>query len=433
MPRSNFRYRTKNRNLIMAHKLFSLVLMLVLALPVVIFAFAGDESKAPAPAEVMQKQIADAIKVYGEKKEAYRKDVLDLFERKEKFARDKGDLKTISLIKKEKDAFFENGKDPTLFFVTDQKRFLELAKLDLIKAYEKTIKDCLKMKLDVEAEGFSKELEEIRAGKIKVEEKKAKRIFLEAPFSVEEAKIAQMELAKSLGKLMESKVDLGKGVKLEMVLVPAGKFMMGSLASEVGRGKNETQHEVTLTKPFYMGKYEVTQEQWQSVMGNNPSQIKGARLPVNNVSWNDSQDFIQKLKGKTNGSYRLPTEAEWEYACRAGTKTVYFFGDRITKGDANWGALQAPSSIKGVGNYKPNAFGLYDMHGNVWEYCEDRLGFHSGEAVTDPKGSAIGDRRVLRGGSFDTDMSLVRSSLRSNGCSPTYRYHNLGFRLAMTP
>ena len=162
----------------MAHKLFSLVLMLVLALPVVLFAFAGDESKAPAPAEVMQKQIADAIKVYGEKKEVYRKDVLDLFERKEKFSRDKGDLKALNLIKKEKDAFFENGKDPTLFFVTDQKRFLELAKLDLIKAYEKTIKDCLQMKLDVEAEGFSKELEELMAGKIKaeikVEEKKVK-------------------------------------------------------------------------------------------------------------------------------------------------------------------------------------------------------------------------------------------------------------------
>ena len=160
----------------MAHKLFSLVLMLVLGLPVVIFAFAGDESKAPAPAEVMQKQIADAIKVYGEKKEVYRKDVLDLFERKEKFARDKGDLKTLNQIKKEKDAFFDNGKDPTLFFVTDQKRFLELAKLDLIKAYEKTIKECVKMKLDVEAEGFSKELEELMAGKIKAEWPATKKV-----------------------------------------------------------------------------------------------------------------------------------------------------------------------------------------------------------------------------------------------------------------
>ncbi|MFZ4611817.1 MAG: formylglycine-generating enzyme family protein, partial [Gemmataceae bacterium] len=187
------------------------------------------------------------------------------FERKEKNAHDKGDLKALNLIKKEKDAFFGDGKDPTLFFVTDQKRFLELAKLDLIKAYEKIIKDCLKMKLDVEAEGFSKELEEIRTVKVK----KAKPIFLEAPFSAEEAKTAQKELAKSLGKPIEAKIDLGKGVKLEMVLIPAGKFMMGSPASEVGRSDNETQHEVTLTKPFYMGKYEVTREQWQPLMGDN--------------------------------------------------------------------------------------------------------------------------------------------------------------------
>jgi len=416
----------------MAHKLFSLVLMLVLALPVVIFAFAGDESKAPMPAEVMQKQIADAIKVYGEKKEVYRKDVLDLFERKEKFARDKGDLKTLNLIKKEKDAFFENAKDPTLFFVTDQKRFLELAKLDLIKAYEKTIKDCLKMKLDEEAEGFSKELEEIRAGKIKVEVKvevmKAKPIFLEAPFSTDEAKTAQMELAKSVGKLMEAKIDLGRGVKLEMVLIPAGKFMMGSPGAEVSRRENETQHEVTLTKPIYMGKYEVTQEQWQAVMGNNPSSVKVARLPVNNVSWNDCQDFIGKLNAYTNGGYRLPTEAEWEYACRAGTTTVYSFGDNITPKDANFldSKLGAPVV---VGRYKPNAFGFFDMHGNVLEWCEDWDANYPAEPRTDPKGAGTGKGRMLRGGSFLDNASFTRSSNRI-GNSPNERNHaQFGFRL----
>ena len=390
----------------MAHKLFSLVLMLILALPVVIFAFTGDESKAPVPAEVMQKQIADAIKVYGEKKEIYRKDVLDLFERKEKFARDKGDLKTLNQIKKEKDAFFENGKDPTLFFVTDQKRFLELAKFDLIKAYEKTIKDCLKMKLDVEAEGFSKELEEIRAGKIKVEEKNAKPIL---------------------------QVDLSKGVKLEMVLIPAGKFMMGSPESEAGRRENETQHEVTLTKPFYMGKYEVTQEQWQIIMGSNPSDTKGARFPINKVSWNDCQEFIKKLNTKTNGGYRLPTESEWEYACRAGTSTAYSYEDRITKGDANYGNGAADrESIKATGNYKPNAFGLYDMHGNVWEWCEDWKADYPGGAVTDPKGPATGEYRVLRGGSFFNVGSFARSAFRFN-VMPAGRGNSGGFRLAMTP
>ena len=410
----------------MAQKLFSLVLMLVLALPVVIFAFAGDESKASGPAEVMQKQIADAMKVYGEKKEVYRKDVLGLFERKEKIARDKGDLKMISLIKKEKDAFFENDKDPTLFFVTDQKRFLELAKLDLIKAYEKTIKDCLKMKLDVEAEGFSKELEEIRAGKIKVEVKvevmKAKPIFLEAPFSTDEAKTAQMELAKSLNKPIEAKIDLGKGVKLEMMLIPAGKFMMG----DQGR-----DHEVTLTKPFYMGKYEVTQEQWLIVMGNNPSSVKGARLPVTNVNWNDCQDFIRKLNAKMKGGYRLPTEAEWEYACRAGTKTAYSFGNEITLKDANYGASNIFKPVV-VGNFKHNAFGIYDMHGNVRVWCEDWSAVYTLGAATDPKNTETGTSRVLRGGDFESNGLRICSSTR-DGFTPTWQGRHYGFRLVRTP
>ena len=390
----------------MAQKLFSLVLTIVLALPVAIFAFAGDESKAPAPAEVMQKQIADAIKLYGEKKEIYRKDVLDLFERKEKNARDKGDLKTLNLVKKQREIFSDDGKEPTLFLITDQKRFLELAKLDLIKAYEKTIKDCLKMKLDVEAEGFSKDLEEIKAGKIKDEEKKTKPIL---------------------------QVDLGKGVKLEMVLIPAGKFMMGSPASEVGRIDNETQHEVTLTKPFYMGKYEVTQEQWQSVMENNPStKTKGAKLPVTNVSWNDCQDYIKKLNAKTNGGYRLPTEAEWEYACRAGTKTAYAFGNSITKSDVSFGK----DSTMVVGSYKTNFFGLYDMHGNVLEFCQDWFELYPVGSETDPQGPPMGQAKVVRGGSYhkNTNPLFTRSAMRFGaGRSPSNSDIDLGFRLAKTP
>ena len=191
-------------------------------------------------------------------------------------------------------------------------------------------------------------------------------------------------------------VDFGEGVKLEMVLVPAGKFKMGltkkELADfklsyqedikktknrELGKKEIETvnlimnfqgkQHEVTLTKPFYMGKHEVTQEQWESVMGKNPSDTKEAKLPVTDVSWNDCQEFIKKLNVKTDGGYRLPTESEWEYACRAGTTTAYSFGDSLTKSDAN---IDSGGS-KIAGSYKPNAFGLYDMHGNIFEWCED--------------------------------------------------------------
>jgi formylglycine-generating enzyme required for sulfatase activity len=243
-----------------------------------------------------------------------------------------------------------------------------------------------------------------------------------------EAKEIQKKAAMILNKEVEEKADLGKDVSLDMVLIPAGNFMMGSPESEKGRADHETQHAVTLTKPFYMGKYEVTQEQWESVMGNNPSNTKGEKLPVTNVSWDDCQNFIKKLNEKNKGKYRLPTEAEWEYACRAGTTTAYSFGDSITKSDANYGG----SDTKAVGSYKPNAFGLYDMHGNVYEWCEDWKADYPKESVIDPKGPATGDSRVLRGGFFLGDESRIRSSYRSIN-SPTYRDLNGGFRLAKTP
>ena len=193
--------------------------------------------------------------------------------------------------------------------------------------------------------------------------------------------------------------DLGKGVKLEMVLIPAGKFVMGSPKDEKDRDVGEDQHEVILTKAFYMGKYEVTQNQWESVMGGNPSKDKGAKLPVTNVSWNDCQEFIKKLNAKGKGEYRLPTEAEWEYSCRAGTKTAYSFGNAIAPKDANYKDANIGRSVA-VGSYKANVFGLYDMHGNVWEWCEDWYGGYGKGAAIDPKGPNSGEGRVLRGGSF---------------------------------
>ena len=249
--------------------------------------------------------------------------------------------------------------------------------------------------------------------------------------SVSNEKDITKEPTKKESSGKEEVTDLGKDVKLEMILIPAGKFVMGSPESEKGRSKGETQHEVTFTKAFYMGKYEVTQEQWESVMGNNPSiKIKGARLPVTNVSWNDCQDFIKKLNAKTNGGYRLPTEAEWEYACRAGTTTKYSVGDKITPKDANYRDSKIGEPVA-VGSYKPNAFGLYDMHGNVWEWCEDWYADYQAGAVTDPKGPATGERRVLRGGSFNFYVWNTRSSFRFN-LSPTSRYLFYGFRLART-
>jgi len=222
-------------------------------------------------------------------------------------------------------------------------------------------------------------------------------------------------------------IELGKDAKLEMVLIPAGTFMMGSPNTEKGRQPNETQHEVTLTNPFYMGTYEVTQEQWEAVIGNNPSETKGAKLPVTDVSWQDCQEFIKKLNASTKGGYRLPYEAEWEYACRAGTKTAYSYGDNLTKSDANIDG----DSIKVVGSYRPNAFGVYDMHGNVFEWCEDWYANYAAGAGTDPKGPAKGEYRVLRGGSFDNIVSNARSSSRLT-YTTTNRFLTYGFRLART-
>ena len=262
-------------------------------------------------------------------------------------------------------------------------------------------------------------------------------------------------IAQEVKPVKEEVIDLGEGVKLDMVLIPSGKFMMGLTKKELEDIKVEfqeelkkdgkeqlldavdlimsiqgKQHEVTLTKPFYMGKHEVTQEQWEALMGKNPSKTKGAKLPVTNVSWEDCQEFIKKLNAKTDGGYRLPTEAEWDYACRAGTTTAYSFGDKITPKDANYWDSNIGKPVA-VGSYKPNAFGLFDMHGNVWEWCEDWHGEYP-FAVTDPKGPATGNRRVIRGGSSGYYGSFARSSNRYYSL-PTNRGSLGGFRLARTP
>ena len=246
--------------------------------------------------------------------------------------------------------------------------------------------------------------------------------------SVSNEKDITKEPTKKESSGKEEITDLGKDVKLEMILIPAGKFVMGSPESEKGRSKDETQHEVTLTKPFYMGKYEVTQEQWEAVMVNNRSFYRGPKLPVTSVSWENCQEFIKKLNAKTSGGYRLPTEAEWEYSCRAGTTTAYSNGDIITKNDSNVEGL----STKVVGSYKPNAFGLYDMHGNVWEWCEDWKVDYPKEAVIDPKGPEAGKNRVLRGGSFTGVGMHSRSANWFDNLPSTWNIDYLGFRLAKT-
>jgi formylglycine-generating enzyme required for sulfatase activity len=221
----------------------------------------------------------------------------------------------------------------------------------------------------------------------------------------------------------------------KFVLIPSGTFMMGSPEDEPGRSTMETLHQVTISKPFYMQTTEVTQKQWEKVMGNNPSYFQGdENLPVEQVSWNDVQEFIRKLnKMEGNDKYRLPTEAQWEYACRAGSSTMYCFGnDPGRLGEYAWYDENSGNVTHAVGQKKPNAWGLYDMYGNVWEWVQDWGGsgdYPSGH-VTDPTGPSSGPSRVFRGGSgVDCTGSCCRTAFRA-GDRPDSRYwKSVGFRL----
>jgi formylglycine-generating enzyme required for sulfatase activity len=236
---------------------------------------------------------------------------------------------------------------------------------------------------------------------------------------------------------------------LKMVWIKPGTFMMGSPKKEKSRDLNETRHRVTLTKGYlnetrhrvtltkgyWMGKYEVTQAQYKAVTGKNPSEFAGANRPVETVSWGDAVAFCRKLTERErragrlpgNGEYRLPTEAEWEYACRAGTVGKYA-GELDAMA---WHGGNSSQQTHEVGRKRPNAWGLYDMHGNVWEWCADWYGDYPTGAVTDPTGSERGSYRVYRGGSWDGAARGCRSAYRY-GPSPGLRWFILGFRLLRT-
>ena len=223
-------------------------------------------------------------------------------------------------------------------------------------------------------------------------------------------------------------------------LIPAGNFIMGSPTDEPGRWIGETQHQITLTKGFYMQTTEVTQGQWKMVMGSNPSYFSncGDDCPVEQVSWNDVQGFISELNKLGEGNYRLPTEAEWEYAARAGSTTALANGVITVTGcehDPNlhaigWYCGNSGNTMHPVAQKQPNAWGLYDMHGNVWEWCQDWYGFYDTGPLTDPIGAPSGLYRVNRGGSWYHGAGLCRSASRGTD-EPDNSYHCYGFRLVL--
>jgi formylglycine-generating enzyme required for sulfatase activity len=229
---------------------------------------------------------------------------------------------------------------------------------------------------------------------------------------------------------------------MKFVWIPPGSFLMGSPQAEKQRNGNEPQHKVTLTKGFYLSVSLVTQEQWKEIMEKNPSMFSGEKqLPVDSVSWNDCQEFIKKLKAKEKQAYRLPTEAEWEYACRAGTTTPFHVGDTLSLAQANFQGHDPNVKDKKklpllrttpVNHFPANAWGLHDMHGNLWQWCQDWYGDYPQKEVTDPKGPAQGSSRVLRGGSWFYTADCCRSACRHWG-EPGLRNYSIGFRLCFFP
>ena len=243
---------------------------------------------------------------------------------------------------------------------------------------------------------------------------------------------------KTQSRPKELTVELGKGVKLEMVLIPAGEFLMGASDSDKDFHYGEKpQHRVRITKPFYLGKYQVTQEQWEAVMGSNPSRFKGPKHPVEQVSWDACQQFLGKLNAKfaaEGGKYQLPSEAQWEYACRAGSKTRYSFGDDKTQlDDYAWHRKNLATPTHPVGEKKPNAWGLYDMHGNACDWCQDWFGkeYYRESPVDDPTGSVTGLQRVIRGGSWHCPPEHCRSTMRRQAL-PEVLWHTQGLRVSRT-
>ena len=264
-------------------------------------------------------------------------------------------------------------------------------------------------------------------------------------------------------KAASSEKQITNSIGMKLTLIPSGEFTMGTTESDNVQSPDfqiAPQHRVRITRPFYMGVYDVTQSEYERVMGNNPSMFTPSnysqkvggqdtsRFPVEQVSWKDVVEFCRKLSDMPKEraaarSYRLPTEAQWEYACRAGSKTRYCFGDDWRQlGEYAWYQNHTDSQPHPVGQKKPNAWGLYDMHGNVWQWCQDwyARGYYAESPTDDPNGPVTGSCHVFRGGSWNFPAGNCQSWERNIGCnggprnvnlSPQFRYFDVSFRVCV--
>lgn len=257
-----------------------------------------------------------------------------------------------------------------------------------------------------------------------------------APFDAVKAK----EYQRLWAEYSKVPVEFTNSIGMKFAWIPPGSFLMGSPPSEKGRfDKEGPQHKVTLTKGFWLGVYPVTQAQWQAVMTTNPSYFKGDdNRPVEQVSWEDCQEYCRKLRAREGQTYRLPTEAEWEYACRAGTTTNFYFGDEEDRlGDYAWFGGNLGGHTHPVGQKKANGWGLNDMHGNVFQWCQDSYGPYSSFDQVDTQRPSGGSQRVIRGGSWASTPQFCRSAYRVGrevgGPGSAGPGSDLGFRLALVP
>lgn len=310
------------------------------------------------------------------------------------------------------------------------------AVLAAISAYRKAIAAYTKIKNDSLAESYNDEMKLL----VKTLNASINNGLVLPTVTSENCRSVQLDASKNLGLPISKTIEIDMGVKMAFVLIPAGKALIGSPANEMKRDPSEVQHEIEINKAFYIGKFEINQNQWSSIMKSNPSKYKGPLLPVDNISYADLVEFVSKINGKGNFKFGIPGEIEWEYSCRAGSVTPFSFGNQFNGIQSNSdGREPYGTSIKGpnagrplpVGKYPPNPWGTHDMHGNVWEWCRPNE-----IPMTDVKSDriAVAQRgKIFRlcGGSWLVKPELCRSSFRGGPYEADLGSHDFGARLVM--